>query len=114
MQIISKKNACTIKPSSSTLITEYNLKENLLSGAVAHINGKYPEKGFALNIKSNELVYVLSGSGKIVNQKKSVDFNKGDLILINHGEKYYWSGNFSIFMANSPKFNPKQHIITDK
>ena len=42
------------------------MDEIAISGAVAWINGRYPVKGYAVNEVSSELVYILSGKGKIV------------------------------------------------
>lgn len=82
-----------------------------ISGAVAEIHGRYPEKGFVQNEVFKELVYVLSGTGKIEVDGKEFQFSEGDVLLILPGEKYFWEGNFKIFMATSAKFDPKLHKI---
>lgn len=82
-----------------------------ISGAVAEIHGRYPEKGFVRNEVFKELVYVLSGSGKIEVDGKEFQFSQGDVLLLLPGEKYYWEGKLKIFMVTAPKFDPKQHKI---
>ncbi len=87
------------------------MKDKNISGAVAEIHGRYPEKGFAKNELCKELVFVISGEGEIVTEKEKIFFTVGDTILIDKNEKYYWTGNFSIFMATAPKFSAEQHKI---
>ena len=82
-----------------------------ISGAIADINGRYPEKGFVRNEVFKELVYVLSGTGKVEVDGKEFRFSQGDTLLILPGEKYFWEGNFRIFMATAPKFDPNRHKI---
>ncbi len=94
-----------------TRITEYPMSEKNISGAVAEIHGRYPETGFALNKKSKELVYIMEGNGKIITEKETAEFSKGDVIYIDKNEKFAWDGNFTMFMATTPAFDPKQHKI---
>lgn len=111
MQIVKKSKSIKVNPAASTTILEYPINDSPISGAVATIHGRYPEKEYCYNEESTELVYVLSGQGKIVTRSESLEFSEGDLILIQPNEQYYWSGNFKIFMANTPKFDSKQHKI---
>jgi len=90
-------------------LREYLLKEAAISGAVAEIKGRYPEKEFVVNEESKELVYVLSGKGKITSDHEALEFTQGDVILVQPREKYYWEGNFELFVVNTPAFDPKQH-----
>lgn len=100
--------------SEFAVLSDFPMSDMSLSGAIAEIKGRYPEKGFALNKKSKELAYVLNGAGKIVSARQSLLFSKGDVIFVDKNEKYYWEGIFTIFMANSPSFDPNQHIISKK
>jgi mannose-6-phosphate isomerase class I len=111
MIVIKSDKSHKLFPASSTVIREYQIDESDISGAVAEINGRYPESGYAKNLESKELVYVLSGSGTIITKDKKIPFTTGDVILINKQDEYFWEGNFKIFMVNSPKFDPKQHKI---
>jgi mannose-6-phosphate isomerase-like protein (cupin superfamily) len=110
--IVAKFNQTNkIKVDPATVISEYLINDKTLSSAIAEINGRYPKNGFAVNEISKELVYVLSGNGKIVTKNMEISFSVGDVILVNPQEQYYWKGNFKIFMVNSPKFDPKLHKI---
>ena len=111
MKIVKVAEVNKIPASRSTTIFEYLMKDKNLSGAVAEIHGRYPEKGFAQNKLCKELVFVISGEGEIITEKGKLSFDIGDTILIDRNEKYYWLGNFSIFMATAPAFSAGQHKI---
>jgi mannose-6-phosphate isomerase class I len=115
MQIVEKKNATIINPTSSTQISEFPTDNPTVSGAIADINGRYPESGFVQNKTSKELVYVIKGNGIIITKNGQTEFHEGDVLFVDKNEPFAWEGNFSIFMATSPKFDPKQHkLITIK
>jgi mannose-6-phosphate isomerase-like protein (cupin superfamily) len=109
MKIIEKQNAVCLNPDKLTSISEFQMDYQDISGALAAINGRYPESGLVLNEVSSELVYVLKGSGKIITSDNETAFKEGDVIYIDKKESFAWEGNFEIFMATSPKFDPSQH-----
>ncbi len=111
MQISHGKDAILLQPTQSTTIKEFSTDNPHLSGATANINGRYPENGFAQNEICKEMVYILSGNGKIITESGTGAFETGDGIYIDAKEKYYWEGNFTMFMATAPKFSADQHKI---
>lgn len=111
MIIIKKAESNTLIPSSLTTIHEYLMKEQAISGAVAEINGRYPEKGFAVNEICKELVYILSGNGSAITTSGETMFTQNDVVFIDKNESFAWQGTFSMFMVTMPKFDPKQHKI---
>lgn len=111
MQIVKHTETNKIAASPSTTIWEYLTPDKNISGAVAQINGRYPERGFAVNEVSKELAFVVSGSGKIISPSKETPLDLDDVILICPNEPFAWEGNLTIFMATAPKFDPKQHKI---
>ena len=111
MKLTKNSEKVTITPTSTTTIFEYAAADATISGAVAKINGRYPEKGFALNEQAKELVYVISGSGKVITMNEEKVITEGDVIFLDAKEKFAWDGNMVIFMATSPHFNPEQHKI---
>lgn len=88
---------------------EYPMGDKDINGAVGIIRGRYPEKGRVVNKKCKEMAYILDGKGKIVVEGEEVDFEKGDLLLIKPGERYFWEGNFKMFMPCTPAWYAKQH-----
>ena len=113
MQIVKHTDVRKVTPTSSATIWEYDTDDKTISGAVAQINGRYPEKGFAEN-GFKELVFVISGNGYILtpNQRKEIDL--GEEIFLDKHEQYAWEGTMTLFMATTPKFDPKKHKITEK
>jgi len=109
MKFIKKSQSKKLVGGKSTIIREYMLGDNDINGAIAEINGRYPDKDRVVNQTSKELVYVLSGKGKLVVEDKETKFSSGDMLIINQGEKYYWQGAFTILMANTPTWTPEQH-----
>lgn len=109
MELVKKSQAKRFKSFLSTTIWEYQMKDDQLSGAVAQINGRYPKKGRVVNKESKELVFILEGKGRLVVEGKEIWFEKGDLLLILPGERYFWEGKMRIFMANTPKWRVEQH-----
>lgn len=109
MKIIRKNQTKEFKNSDQCMGVEYPLDDKDINGATAKINGRYPDKNRVVNTKCKELAYVISGSGKVVVESKEYLFNVGDVILIAPGEKYYWEGNFEIFMSCTSAWYPEQH-----
>lgn len=114
MNIISSSETNKMKTSPSTTIWEFVMEEKTISGAIAEIKDRYPEKGFAVNKVSKELAFVLSGEGNVVTPTLNRAIKVGDLIFLDKEESFAWEakGALTLFMATTPKFDPKQHIIT--
>ena len=112
MQIVKSDTIHQVQEDSSTIIWEYPTNDKDINGAVAKINGRNPEKGFFVNA-FKELAFVLSGNGFIVTRKERKEIDVGDEVLINKNEKYAWEGTMTLFIATTPKFDPKKHIISE-
>lgn len=111
MNIIQSSNANKVQASPTTTIWEFAMDEAAISGAVTEIKDRYPEKGFAVNKISKELVFVISGEGYIVTPTQKRPIRVGDLVFLDKREIYAWEGNLTLFMATTPKFDQKQHIV---
>ena len=79
----------------------------------ANIFGRYPEKGFAINEKCKELVFVVSGEGKVFVENSEYFLKQNDVVLINCGEKFYWEGNLKLAIPCSPSWNINQYKIIE-
>ena len=111
MQIVKYTAIRKVTPAPSATIWEYDTKDESISGAVAQINGRYPEKGFAEN-GFTELAFVISGNGFVVTPEERKEIDAGDEVLIDQNEKYAWEArSITLFMATTPKFDPNKHII---
>jgi len=109
MKIIYKNQTEIFKNSDACTAIEYPLGEKDINGAVIELKGRYPDKGRVVNLKCKELSYIVEGCGKVVVEGKEVQFNKGDLILIEPGEKYFWEGTLTMFVPCVPAWYPEQH-----
>lgn len=109
MKIVHKSQARIHKNSDVCVATEYSLGDKDINGAIVEVNGRYPDKGRVVNLKCKEIAYIIEGSGEVVVEDRKIKFIKEDLILIEHGEKYYWEGNSTMFMSCTPAWYPEQH-----
>jgi hypothetical protein len=111
MIIITKDQANTFA-SGTTTIDEYLMDVETVSGAVARITTRYPDRGFASNKISKEIVYITEGEGRMIQPDLTTAFTAGDVLFIDAGESFAWEGKFSMFIVTAPKFDPAQHKIT--
>ena len=109
MEIVKENQKRTLHPLPSLTVYEYDMHEPSIGGGTALLQGRYPEKGFVTNEKTKELVYILSGEGKLLTPDREIELSAGDMVLINIGDLYAWRGNMSLHMSNTPKFDPQQH-----
>lgn len=113
MKVIKKENAISGKNSEKCKTTEYDFFDKDIDVGVATITGRYPEDGYALNTISKELIFVLEETGKLCfKDKKEVEFAKGDAILIEPNDKYYWDTEHCIVsMTCTPAWHAEQHKL---
>lgn len=109
MKIVPSSQANKIQMSPAATVWEFTIEDKSVSGAIAQIKDRYPEKGFVVNEVSKELAFVIAGKGCIVSPIQKHPISVGDLIFLNNGESYVWEGALTLFMANTPKFDPGQH-----
>lgn len=112
MQIIKRSNAIEGTNSDNCKTLEYSFKEKNIDLGIATITGRYPESGFCVNSISTELIYILDGNGKIYFENNCIEFEKGDSILINSNEKYYWDSSYCVVtMSCTPAWNVEQYKL---
>lgn len=112
MQIIRNRDAAKGANSSNCKTIEYSFDDKTIDLGVATITGRYPENGYCTNTISKELIYVIEGNGKIYFEKESVEFTKGDSILIDANEKYYWDSTYCIVSIScAPAWSEEQYKI---
>jgi mannose-6-phosphate isomerase-like protein (cupin superfamily) len=109
MKVLRKDQVERHKNSEVCVATEYPLGDEDINGAVIELTGRYPDKGRVVNEKCKELVYVIEGSGKLVVEGKEIELNKGDMVLIEPKERYYFDGNLTMFVPCTPAWYPEQH-----
>lgn len=82
--------------------------------ATAIISGRYPDIGYCVNEECKELIYVLDGDGTLNKKDEMIDFKRGDAILIEKGERYYWNAKCTIVMSCTPAWYPEQHKLVEQ
>ncbi len=113
MKIVRKEQTNTHKNSENCIATEYPLGDKDIDMAVIEITGRYPTKGRVVNNRCKELAYVINGKGRVIIEGKEFNVKEGDMILIEPEEKYYWDGNFTLFVPCTPAWYPEQHEEVD-
>ena len=115
MQIIKYDNVQKGKNSDKCKTLEYSFRNKNMDLGVAEITGRYPEKGYCVNLISEELIYVLEGNGILNFKEKTIAFKKGDAILINANELYYWDTNYCVVtMSCTPAWTEEQHKLVEE
>lgn len=110
MQIVRREKAIRYEKGTLTAF-EYPTTDKEMNGAVTKIDGRYPEKGWLVNEKCKELIYVIEGSGTLVLRDQEVAFQAGDIIFVEPNEECYWQGTCTHFVAATPPWYPEQHKI---
>jgi mannose-6-phosphate isomerase-like protein (cupin superfamily) len=111
MEYVKNKDAVKHANSPNCTAYEYPMKNSEINIGVVEIKHRYPDEGYAMNHKCTEMGYVLKGSGRLVTETHEVMLSSGDVILIPHGEKYYWEGDLTIVVSATPAWYPAQHAV---
>lgn len=113
MKIVKLNDAEKFNNSDTCKVLEYPLNDTDINCALAVITGRYPNKGYCVNEKCKELIYVIEGNGIISKKDEVINFEKGDVILIEKGELYFWNANCKIVMPCTPAWNSEQYKIIE-
>jgi mannose-6-phosphate isomerase-like protein (cupin superfamily) len=90
---------------------EYPANDKDINISVIKLAGRYPEEGKAYNEICKECAYILKGSPKLHINDQIIELNKGDFVIIEPKEKYYWEGDFTMLVPCTPAWTPEQHRI---
>lgn len=63
MKVVFKNQTHEFKNSNVCIAIEYPLGDKDINGAVIKLKGRYPGKGWVVNLKCKELAYVMKGNG---------------------------------------------------
>ncbi len=112
MKVIKNDNSLKGENSEKCKTSEYSFGDKDIDLGLATITGRYPDEGYCVNITSKELIYVMEGSGTLNFENKKIDFSKGDAILIEPNEKYYWNSDYCVVsMTCTPAWSAEQHKL---
>lgn len=105
-----KSEARKVKEHKVSAFYEYDLPFNKLAVGVSEIDGRYPQNGFVVDEKVEQVWYVESGSGTVFVGDDLMHMKKGDLIYIPKKKKYWIQGNYlKIVVSSSPPWSKTQH-----
>lgn len=83
-----------------------------LDMSLIRISGRYPESGWARNRECHEVVYIQSGNGRLeFAEGKTINLQQGDVVHVNPGHAFAWSGQIDLIMACSPAFTANQYEL---
>ena len=114
MKLIKFEQTEKFKNGENCEVLEYPLDDKDINISTAVLSGRYPEKGYCVNEQCKELIYVVSGSGTLNKKDEVIEFKKGDAVLIDKGEMYYWDANCEIVMPCTPAWYPEQHKMIEE
>ena len=107
MEITKKDQSLTFHNGSVTA-HEYPSQNKNISGGYVEIKGRHPSEGYICNKSCTELVFIIEGSATLTTEKESNILSKGDQVIINPGERYYWDGDCVAFVPATPPWTPEQ------
>jgi mannose-6-phosphate isomerase-like protein (cupin superfamily) len=109
MKIVRSGEAQKFENAASCTAFEYDTHDTDINIARVEIRGRYPLSGSAMNTLVKELVYIEEGSGKVVINSVESAIEKGDVILIEKGERVFWDGTMTLIIACAPAWSPQQY-----
>lgn len=112
MKVIKSSSAVKGANSDKCKTLEYSFMDKDIDLGIAKIRGRYPDEGYAVNLISKELIYVIEGSGTLNFEHEKIEFSEGDSILIEPNDKYYYDTKYcKISMSCTPAWKMEQHKI---
>jgi mannose-6-phosphate isomerase class I len=112
MRSLKLSQAEEFNNSGKCRVLEYNLKEPDINCAITTIKGRYPDSGYSVNKECKSIIYIIDGDGTLNKEDEEIKFNKGDMVFIDKGEKYYWNANCTASMSCTPAWYPEQYTVT--
>lgn len=115
MKVIKLNEAVKEANSDECKMLEYSFLDKDIDLGISTITGRYPTgSGYCVNTISKALIYVLEGKGFLYFEDCTIEFKKGDSILIDTNEKYYWDSSYCVVsMSCTPAWNKDQYRIVD-
>lgn len=109
MKIVRKAEAKEYRSSANCCGLEFDLGTKDLDGALVKVRGRYPDKGRVRNEVCKLIAFIIDGEGQVIIEGNKFEVKSEDLIVLDKGERYYWNGNFKLFIYCTPVWYPEQH-----
>lgn len=97
-----------VEVAPSCMVTELGSSSSQ-DAAVASINGRYPETGFALNRESSMVIRVIRGMGDIATKDSTENLRAGDVVFIDADTPYRYEGHFEVMIVSTPPWSAGQY-----
>lgn len=94
-------------------VQEYILDTNDSNLAKINLRTRYPENGYAMNTKSEMVVYILTGKVFLNKNNQDIVLMGGDAVLVKTNEKYFWRPDPEVLIAifSTPPWSSDQQVI---
>ncbi len=113
--LIKKKDSIKEVDTKECKIWDYRLPSQDTGISVQKIAGRFPKAGWSRNNVCKEVCFVLSGAGVVCVGNKNHKVAKGDVVVINPGEKsYVRAKSMEILVVTSPDWYPDQCEFLEK
>ncbi|MBI4239500.1 hypothetical protein HY620_00735 [Candidatus Uhrbacteria bacterium] len=111
--MLLKKDESTKKTyGESATVWEYEVPSERMSFALAAIDGRYPASGMAVNLKCEQMNYVLSGAGVVHSEFGDFPIEEGDVYHVKEHEQYWIEGfHLTIVLVNAPAWKREQYSV---
>ena len=75
------------------------------------LTARYPEKGWALNERSEMIVRILDGETVFANMEEAIELSAGATLLVEPNQQYYWKpkGFVRLLVFSTPPWTAEQH-----
>lgn len=108
--IIKQSEADAILENGISTFYEYQFPFKNASLGLSEINGRYPQTGYDIDEKVEASWYVESGTGILWVGGNENKIEKGDMIYVPAGEKFWINGkSLKLVVCSSPRWTPEQH-----
>lgn len=114
MKLVKLEQAQEFSNSDKCKGLEYPLEDTDINFSIAKIQGRYPDSSYCVNEVCKELIYVIEGNGSLNKKDEKIEFKKGDVILIEKGEVYFWNAHCTIAISCTPAWYSEQHKLIEK
>ena len=109
MKLVKFEESQEFRNGEKCTVVEYPLDDKDINFSTGVISGRYPDEGYCVNEECKELIYVMEGNGTLNKKDEKIEFSRGDIVLIDKGEVYYWDAHCTIAMPCTPAWYPEQH-----
>ena len=113
--IVKKAQTKEFKGSENCTVYEFPFEDKDINIAYGKIKNQHPLQGKLTNEVCKEILYIISGTGKVIVEDKEYVVAEGDAILILPGQKFYYKdcNELHVIASCTPAWYPEQHKQVD-